>query len=285
MGSRDPRPAEPDRVLREIEGWVPVYIASGVIDVDNDGCADIIDSGSRSIHRPRGDILVSRGSPELPATILPNDSIPNYNPDPLGYQWPQRASPVGDMNGDGTPDLMTAWQTYFYPGSSAYFFHPGGSGFREPTGYAGTVPDQDYVTAGLYDAGDVNGDGYRDVLALGRAASPGSKHNRFQLRLGSGNLRTSTARVPPVPDARLMLSPNPLPVGVTHFTVRATGLAPGYAELSVCDLLGRESGTARVATGGNEFTHLFDAGALGTGAYLVTLRQGTTVLKAKVIVE
>ncbi|MBN1448967.1 MAG: T9SS type A sorting domain-containing protein [Bacteroidetes bacterium] len=285
LGNRDPRPAEPDRVLREIEGWVPAFIFSAVMDVDSDGYADIVNSGNESLHRPRGDVLVFRSGPELPVTILPNDSIPNYNPDPLGYQWPQRASPVGDMNGDGTPDLMMPWQTYFYPGSSAYFFHPGGPDFRRPSGFGGTVPEQDFVKSGMYDVGDVNGDGYDDVVALGKSTGERVRNNCFQLRLGSGNLLTSTARVPPVPDARLMLSPNPLPVGVTHFTVRATGLAPGYAELSVRDLLGRELGTARVATGGNELTHRFDAGALGTGAYLVTIRQGRTLLNARIIVE
>ena len=285
LGSKNPRTAEPDRVLQRFGGWAPTMSMSAIMDVDADGYADIIDAGKHSIHRERGDVLVFRGGPVLPEIILPNDSIPNYNPDPLAYQWPQIASPVGDMNGDGTPDLMIAWRTYFYPGSSAYFFHPGGPLFREPTGYAGTVPDQDYVVAGLYDAGDVNGDGYDDALALGQGGTPENKRNRFQLRLGSGKLSTAVSAVPVATDARLTLSPNPLPAGTARLHIRGAGLERGIAQLILRDLLGRTLQTVSVDVQDDVLFAALSTGTLGRGMYIVTLRQGTALLHGKIIVE
>lgn len=285
LGSKNPRTAEPDRVLQRFGGWAPAMNLSAIMDVDADGYADIIDAGKYSIHRERGDVLMFRSGPILPEIILPNDSIPNYNPDPLAYQYPQIASPVGDMNGDGTPDLMIAWQTYFYPGSSAYFFHPGGPDFREPTGFAGTVPDQDYVYPGLYDAGDVNGDGYHDVLALGRATHLGIKNNRFQLRLGSGKLSTDISDIPVASDARLTLSPNPLSAGTARIHIRGAGLERGNAQLILRDLLGRTLQTVSVDIQDDVLYTTLSTGTLGSGMYIVTLRQGTAVLHGKIIVE
>ncbi|MDT8325641.1 MAG: VCBS repeat-containing protein, partial [Bacteroidota bacterium] len=285
FGRRNPQPMGPDRVLQEVGGWAPAFILSAIMDVDGDGYADIIDAGSESLHRERGDVLMFRSGPVLPDIIRPNDSIPNPDPDPLMFLWPQNASPVGDMNGDGTPDLMIPWSTYFYPGSSAYFFHPGGPEFRAPTGYGGTVPEQDHVWPGMYDAGDVNGDGYRDVLALGRATRKGYKSNRFQIRLGSGKLSTATGEVPVPSDARLLLSPNPLPAGSAQITAQATGLQPGRAQLLLRDMLGRELHTAAVEVNGNSVTRVLDVSTLAPGAYVITLRQKGTILTGKMLVR
>ena len=271
---------EPQRVLRFASGWPPERHVAAVMDVDADGYADILGG---KIGVAYGDALLFRGSATLPERILPNDSTINYRPDPIGDLSPQICSPVGDMNGDGTDDLVMAWHTYFNPGSSPYFFYPGGPLFREPNGWFGTTPEGDHVRPGVHPAGDLNGDGYNDIITLGKGAYS-SNSNRFQIWLGARQLSTA-AESPLVPNApTLTLSPNPLPSDRRRLHIVAGGARPGTVDVLITDLLGRVHSSRTCDFTGQTPELTLALPVLPKGVYLLSLRQGYVLAQQKFLV-
>jgi hypothetical protein len=219
----------------------------------------------------------------LPEIILPDDSIPNLNPDPLLDLSPQIICPVGDMNGDGTPDLVMAWNKALAPGGSAYYFYPGGSQFKTPLGYFGTIPEKDRVDLGAYPVGDVNGDGYDDIITLGKGFT-NAITNRFQIWLGARELQTSIEQPPSPGTLDLAISPNPVPVGTPTVRVAAQGLLPGVCHLEVTDLLGRIRLRDSREGSTPDTTFILNLTALEAGVYVISLRQGADRKEQKVIV-
>ena len=104
--------------------------------------------------------------PITPEVILPNDSIPNRDPGLWGDIAPWGIYPVGDMNGDGSRDLIIPWAVYMVDGP-LYLMYPAGASFHKPMGYRGIIPTDWRVDVGAYDAGDMNGDGCDDMVILG----------------------------------------------------------------------------------------------------------------------
>jgi hypothetical protein len=76
---------------------------------------------------------------------------------------------AGDVNGDGKPDFLVGAVGYTPPGNSystgAVYLVLGGSTFdlAQAVRYSGTVGNM-YLGQGLAGAGDVNGDGYDDIV-------------------------------------------------------------------------------------------------------------------------
>ena len=274
----------PDLVLRPDLGWSPAYYIANIMDVDADGYDDILDAGPESIHKPYGDALLFRGRARLPDILLPDDSLRNSEAEPMGDLSPQIVCPVGDMNGDGKPDLIMGWNTYFFPGMSAYYFYPGGQAFRTPLGFFGTDPVNGYVRAGVFPVGDVNGDGYEDVLTRGRGSTNHGLGNRFQIWIGARQLRTGIDDPSVVNSFQLRLSPNPLPVGASAIRVYASGLSPGNAGIVLHDLLGNSLTQSDIMIVQDSLDHQLRLPALAAGTYYLTLRQGTSMTRQKLVV-
>jgi hypothetical protein len=270
--------AVPHRVLASPAAWTPQKDAARIMDINADGYDDIIDAGERSMHRSHGDVLVFLGGPHLPDVILPNDSIPNY--DPFTDRFPWMASPVGDMNGDGINDLLIPWAIEFFPGASGYYFYPGGTLYKTPTGYTGTLPE-DGISAGAYPAGDVNGDGFDDVLTLGRAASNAVETNRFQIHLGARQLSTYTVPTPVTGTLTLSLSPNPVSSTASNLHIRISGTSAAPTHLTLKNLLGVVIESKVI--GSSQSAVSWNVAALPAGVYIVTARQGDIVIHEKLV--
>jgi len=274
---------KPSRVLDDASGWNPQIAQAAIMDINGDGYADIIDAGMLSLRRPYGDALVFLGGATLPERILPNDSIPNINSYPLGDRGPVYACPVGDMNGDGLNDLCLSWSPEMLPELGGFFYYPGGALFRRPLGHFGILPAMDYVEAVVYPAGDVNGDGLQDIIAIGNSHKD-SKHNRFKVWLGSRKLSTDVATVPLPTALSLDCSPNPLPASTGVLRVSFTGPAGKPAHLALHDLLGRCIHSDSVTLSHDHQSTVLNLAGTPPGVYLLSLRQHTNLTHRTIIV-
>ena len=267
LGNAEGRVDSADYVLIADQDWAPQRASSNIMDIDGDGYDDVIDAGHESIHRQFGDALLFRGKVTLPSHWMPDD--PNLNPHDMGEISPQWAGPVGDMDGDGRADLVMAWNDYW--GGQAYFFYPGGSSFRSPTGYFGTLIDVSHVVVGTFNVGDVNGDGYEDLLTRG-GGSGHDFNNRFEIWLGSGRLKTGVALPDNPQPMGIEVSPHPLSAG-GHMQLTLRGLHPGPASIEMHDLLGREVLVENIDDASDRMTLSINLPKLPAGSYLLTLTQ------------
>jgi hypothetical protein len=166
-GIRDGTPAFADTVLRggQAEAYFGAVVASAG-DVNGDGYADVIIGSSYKTGSLQGAAFIFLGGPSGVASgtaaaaatvLLPDASIP------LGGFAGSVAS-AGDVDGDGYDDVLVGADF----ADAAYIFRGGASGVASAssaaaatvlTGTAGT----DFGLR-VASAGDVNGDGYADVI-------------------------------------------------------------------------------------------------------------------------
>jgi hypothetical protein len=283
LGNHSGLVSEPDRVLRSTTGWSPQQSTAAIMDIDGDGYDDILDAGHNSIHRQFGDALLFHGRPILPEVILPDDSIPNYNPWKWGDLSPQIACPVGDMNGDGLRDLVMGWNMALGLGATGYYFYPGGDTFKTALGFFGTDPVQHYIVMGAFPVGDVNGDGYEDVLTKGQGRGHGQA-NRFQLYLGAPQLSTTVEQASAGRAMDFELAPNPLPATAGVLQFRATGLMPGSVQIQLHDPLGKLHLESEMVSDGGSLNTTVTLPALAAGSYHVTLRQAKVLARKTLVV-
>ncbi len=125
-------------------------------DVNGDGLADVV-VGSRGAEQVYVYLGSVQGLPASPSTVL--IAPPQYARD--GY-FGTSVSSAGDVNGDGFDDVVTG-DSYDVYDSQVHVYAGGASGLS--TSALATVtaasPDSTYTVSG---AGDVNGDGFDDVL-------------------------------------------------------------------------------------------------------------------------
>lgn len=143
---------EPARILHEWDGEAPLgqfgWVARNVGDVDGDGVADVVTSAPSlaSARQPAGRVYLYSGrSGKLlwQQTGQPGDQLG------LGIEA------AGDVNGDGTPDVIAG-----APGRSRVFVYSGldGAVLLELAGQPGDL------FGIVSDLGDLDGDGHADVL-------------------------------------------------------------------------------------------------------------------------
>jgi len=173
-------------------------------DVDGDGRADIIigaplyDDGLTD----QGAVFVF-AAPQSVGTSAPPPTAANatrhYVGNASGWQLGQSVANAGDVNNDGFEDVIAG-----APGSNTAYLFEGSASGLPASGLAGTVANQNLIgsTAGsrfgqsVAGAGDVNGDGFADVVIgapLDETSSALADEGVVRLYLGSaGGLVLST---------------------------------------------------------------------------------------------
>jgi FG-GAP repeat/FG-GAP-like repeat len=140
------------------------HSVAGVGDVNGDGYGDILVgvSGTTSAPSSTGGAFLFLGGA---GGIVPSAGISLPSPSGFGSAFGGQVAPAGDVNGDGLSDFLVgaeyvdagAGRVYIYEGSL-----DGGSG-RPATTLLGPLVGGHFGRA-LASAGDVNGDGFADVV-------------------------------------------------------------------------------------------------------------------------
>ena len=164
-------------------------IAGYAGDVNGDGYSDVFVAASRASNGQTNEGFVRiyhgapGGLPALPATILENDQD--------NAQFGNGAAYAGDVNGDGYGDLIVGapFASWFYVNEGRAFVYLGGpSGLSAPAAWniSGGQANAQHGTS-VSGAGDVNGDGFSDVLIGTPAFSNGqSNEGRVTMHYGNG---------------------------------------------------------------------------------------------------
>ena len=231
---------------------------SGAGDVNGDGYSDLI-VGADLFDAPlvdEGAAFVFYGSQSGIGSRTPLSADAAIESDQAGAKMGLDVSGAGDVNGDGFADVIVGASEYSNGQGSegaAFVFHGGaqGTGDRNPSAADGQLEsNQDFAQLGLSvaSAGDVNGDGYSDVVvgAIGYDAGEANEGAAFIFHGSASGITGSD----PLSAATLIES-------------NQTGAQLGISVASAGDVNG--DGFADVVIG----SRLYDAGELDEGAAFV----------------
>ncbi len=176
------------------------YSVAGASDVNGDGFADVL-VGAYGINNLRGAAYLYLGSPgTLRVASSTSQRLNSPTTTPSG-DFGLSLAGTGDVNGDGFADVLVsapgAATAYLYLGSATGLPAAPTLSLTSPTGASG-----DNFGSSVAGAGDVNGDGFGDVLIGADQTSQG--RGTVYLYLGSAaGLRTAPAATLPSPDGLL----------------------------------------------------------------------------------
>jgi hypothetical protein len=248
---------------------------AGAGDVNGDGYADVVIGTSASANggSERGSAYLYYGSPTglgtTAGTVQRLDDPSNTDGDLFGASLGGAATGAGDVNGDGYGDVIIgAYQTANGGTNrgSAYLYLGSATGLTNTPGTtAGTMQrfddpantDNDVFGGSVAGAGDVNGDGYGDVIiGAYQTANGGSAYLYLGSATGLGALLGTTAGT-----YQRLNDPNNASGDFFGFAVAGAGdvNSDGYADVVI--------GAYRTTSSrGSAYVYLGSATGLGTTA-------------------
>lgn len=238
LGTSDLTNILPSFTLRNDSGWYFDNIYPAIADINNDSCDDIFAS---HVEDDYGRVKIFYGRRDITG-ISPDDSL--YNPDPKIFKLMRSVSPVGDLNGDGTRDVLIGWGLTLFPYANVFHCYPNRSSdlHMRSAGSFGIDEEYEYVDVNrAFPAGDVNNDGYDDVLLLGRSTVKDSfsSSNGFKIYGGSEKLVGIRPEVSPPRELTLSVHPNPASAANGRLVLELHHSSPQAGRLEIVDLLGR----------------------------------------------
>ncbi len=159
-------------------------------DVNGDGYTDLI-AGAWGFNTPgaadAGRAYVYHGS----AAIVADSASWNASGQAAGDEFAGAVAMAGDVNGDGYADVVVgAWGYNSYRGK-AYVYHGSGSGLNSSAAWtANGEYENDNFAYSVGAAGDVNGDGYADLVV----GAPGAYYTRAKPTSTTVRRRTEQQR-------------------------------------------------------------------------------------------
>jgi len=153
-------------------------------DVNGDGYVDVV-IGARRYNSSTGRVYIYQGSPSgLNAT--PTLTLTGETPSNFGIA----AATAGDVNGDGYADVIIGAMAYSSFTGRAYMYHGGASGLNATPALTLTGENtNNFFGYSAATAGDVNGDGYADVIvgAFGYSTATGRAYMYHGSATGLGS--------------------------------------------------------------------------------------------------
>jgi hypothetical protein len=146
----------------ENPGDVFGYTLSGAGDVNGDGFRDLM-IGAESFDSNRGRVYVYFGSASMDAVadlIMTGENIS----DEFGYS----VSSAGDINSDGFSDMIIGAESYGANSGKVYIYY-GSYSIDNVADVTMTGQSAMSLGSSVSDAGDVNGDGYDDIIVGGES--------------------------------------------------------------------------------------------------------------------
>jgi flavodoxin len=234
------------------------FSVAGAGDVNGDGYADVIIGGWRydAGETDEGAAFIFHGSAAGIADATPATAHTRLESDQAGAEMGEYVAGAGDVNGDGYDDVIVG-ALYYDAGETdegaAFIFHGSATGIANGTpATAQTRLESDQASAemgaNLGGAGDVNGDGYDDVIVGAWQYDAGETDEGAAFifhgsATGIANGTPATAR--------------------TRFTGEQAGAQMGISVAGAGDVNG--DGFADVVVG----AHTLDAGEIDEGAAFV----------------
>jgi len=169
----------------EVAGDYFAYAAAGAGDVNGDGYSDVV-VGAYSSNSQAGKAYVYLGG----ATGLAA-SAAWAQAGAAGVRFGTAVATAGDVNGDGYADVVVGASFYNSRQGRAYLYLGGASGLATSASWTADGEAGSIFGAAVAPAGDVNGDGYSDVVV--GAQGSGSVLGKAYLYLGSAAGLAATA--------------------------------------------------------------------------------------------
>lgn len=271
---------------------------AGAGDINGDNIDDIVvgakDYQVNGLHVGAMYVYLGQSNTGLPTT--PTQSIPAiqyqvYYTDNL--QFGASLAFAGDINADGKDDIVVGepgWENdALTPDEGVCYLYYGNNTWLDDAPYAQIQVDQANGLFGsaVTGAGDVNGDGYDDLLVCAKNYRVSQNGEGIGLIYLGGEYiaaRMAAPAVDTLPATRAKASvkvfPNPT---VSNLSVQYENLdAKTNTYIQLMNVNGTPVKTVQVGTTDNGSQHI-DMSTLTAGTYFLLLNNGSTVLKEKII--